>query len=465
MPRPRTDKSTIRDALLHYERGLRGDGSDPKDQEIARQAGFARTTYAEFKRGGQGRPRQSPTLSQLGGLSRVLRVPAELLFDRKTDPFTWEAQGLRWRYQLRTASDREQAHRLAAEGVAKGDPPGEMAERIGKLRAATTSGARAPDEPELRWLARGGFAMRLVELEPTEDLDELQDLELAKRLHEALMKVKHEDVEQLHVRVVRNVGHRDFFHDPAAPYLVARLAHRVVAEFLSAHSDVYNVGIAGGIHVAHFVRTISAATSPFPYRPGDNKRFVIVPLTLEPLFDHRLWLADPLAAEMRARAADLLGPERVRASSFRAAGFLENSKIGKLDKDSLAHVREFFGDLDVAIFGCGDTHDDGWIGQALKKLELKANAAPATDVCLNLIDRDGNEITLTDSEDTRQLLGAALPDIRRVVHATNKLALLVTSGARKGLPLTLVVKAGCADTIVCDQSAAHAALEAIGDGP
>ena len=39
------------------------------------------------------------------------------------------------------------------------------------------------------------------------------------------------------------------------------------------------------------------------------------------------------------------------------------------------------------------------------------------------------------------------------------LALLLTSGRSKGLPITLVVRAGCANAIICDQAAARAALE------
>jgi transcriptional regulator with XRE-family HTH domain len=464
MARPKTDKFTIRDALLRAERILRGGGSTPKDHEIAREAGFARTTYAEFKKGGQGTPRQSPTLSQLEGLSRIFRMPVEFFFDRRKDPFSWQRKdlGMRWRYQLRAATDREQAHRLAADGVARGDAPAEIAERIGKLWASGGYLAGPPDEATLRWMARGGFAMRLVELEPTEHLEELQDLELAKRLREALSKVKPADVEQLRVRVVRNVAHPSFLHDPAAPYLVARLAHRVVADFLRANPSVFNLGIAGGIHVGSFVRTIGAATSPFPDLPGGDKRYMIVPLTMEPLFEHRLWLSDPLAGEMRARTAELLGPDRVRAPSFRAAGFLLDAKNGKLDRESLAHVRELFSDLDLAVFGCGDTADDGWIGHALRKLDLKPTATPETDVCLNLLDRSGEEIALYQNEHRRELAGVRLPDIRRLARRDNKLALLLTSGARKGLPLTLVVRAGCADTIVCDQAAALSALEMLG---
>ena len=53
----------------------------------------------------------------------------------------------------------------------------------------------------------------------------------------------------------------------------------------------------------------------------------------------------------------------------------------------------------------------------------------------------------------------ALRHIKAV--AKKRLALLLTSGASKGLPLTLVVRAGCANAVVCDESAARAALEVL----
>jgi hypothetical protein len=43
-----------------------------------------------------------------------------------------------------------------------------------------------------------------------------------------------------------------------------------------------------------------------------------------------------------------------------------------------------------------------------------------------------------------------------------KLGLLLTSGASKGSPLVAVVRAGCANAVVCDERAARAALERLG---
>jgi len=55
-----------------------------------------------------------------------------------------------------------------------------------------------------------------------------------------------------------------------------------------------------------------------------------------------------------------------------------------------------------------------------------------------------------------------LAELQLLLEVLGRLALLLTSGASKGLPLTLVVRAGCANAVVCDEAAARAALEALG---
>ena len=44
-------------------------------------------------------------------------------------------------------------------------------------------------------------------------------------------------------------------------------------------------------------------------------------------------------------------------------------------------------------------------------------------------------------------------------YRDDRLALLLTSGPSKGQPIVVASRAGCADTVVCDVAAAHAALQ------
>ena len=58
-------------------------------------------------------------------------------------------------------------------------------------------------------------------------------------------------------------------------------------------------------------------------------------------------------------------------------------------------------DLDVAIYGCGDGVDDGWLSEVMRHVNVDPRSTPATDVCLNLLTADGQPIPLP---------AASLPD-------------------------------------------------------
>ena len=64
----------------------------------------------------------------------------------------------------------------------------------------------------------------------------------------------------------------------------------------------------------------------------------------------------------------------------------------------------------------------------------------------------------------REFVGISLSDIRRLVRTPNGLAVLLTSGHSKGQPIVVASRAGCTDTIVCDEAAALAALQVLSHG-
>jgi DNA-binding transcriptional regulator LsrR (DeoR family) len=132
----------------------------------------------------------------------------------------------------------------------------------------------------------------------------------------------------------------------------------------------------------------------------------------------------------------------------------------ELGQEAITLVQSRYQRLDVAVFGCGDAGDAGWISHAALHLGLRLDRPPVTDVCLNMLDTNAEPIPLVIRGAESEYLGVALRHIRQV--ARNRLALLLTSGVSKGLPLTLVVRAGCANAVVCDEAAARAALEVLG---
>jgi DNA-binding transcriptional regulator LsrR (DeoR family) len=445
----------IGETLQRIERWVSGTGKRPHHW-FARELETSDGVYGELLRGGAGQ-RQSPTIALLAQIARRFLVPPFSSFDREGDPFALEHAGLRWRLTGEVAGPREHALRLAAARAAQGSPPDEIADEIATLRQSQDPDAQAPGTDELRWMARAGFGLGLVTLLPSARGDELADAALAQELAGALAKVTPGGLRP-RVQVVPNVAHADFERDPVALHLMARVAHRVVAEFIATHRNASTLGFAGGTMLAAFVEATSAASSPFP---DDERRYTLVPLTLEPMTNHCFQLADALVGELWGRAAKLLGEHRVTAPTFKPFGYRVDQRIQRLQPDSVFAVRAHYPHLDVAVFGCGCPEEDGWISRALDEVGLHTAPKPVTDVVLNMLSSDALPIPLPDANGPREYLGASLRDVQRLARRRDKLALLLTSGAPKGLPLTVVARAGCTNAIVCDRAAATAALAAL----
>lgn len=459
MGRPHSERLDICEPLLSLEQDLRGGGKTPTDAEIAGGAGIPIATYRGFKIAIP-RKRHSPTLGHLISLARYFGVPLEIFFCGNDDPLTWLRRGVRWKLSGGATGEPERALRVAALRTLCGDSPDEIADRIERLMARRSVPARRPTEADIRRMARGGLALGLVEFDLSEGRDELVDGPLATALAEALRAVLPQDVPVPEICVVRNMAHRDFRCDPIAPFFVTYKAHALVADFLTRNPNAYTLGIAGGLHVATFARSIGARTSPFPDLPGSDKRFTLVPLTLEPFFEHRFELADALVAAMGAKAGYLLGSARLEAPTLKPFGYLFDGAAEPRPLDAAAGLRRHYSQLDVAIFGCGDKQDDGWIQHTLKDLGIDLETTPATDVCLNMLSETGELVPLPCGKGQRELLGVGLRDLRGLARSETKLSLLLTSGAAKGESLLPVALARCTNAIVCDQAAARVALDA-----
>jgi len=418
------------------------------DRETAKKIGIHPSTYCELK--SDARP---ATLGHLQLLCAYFRVSIETFIDSAAE-FTQQRGDLRWHVRAGLVDEHLITIRTVVESTLEGRSPGEIAVRIARGDGA----ARKATELAITPMARAGLALGLVDLVLAPGAYEVQDEELADKLAEALSN-RTGSLRRVTVKVVKNLAHADFERDPIVPFLIARVAHWLVARFLDEHPLASTIGIAGGIHLGTFVRTIGYASSPFP-RLG-TRRFNLVPLTLEPFHDHHFELADALVGELHNRAAMLLGGPWVHAPSFKPFGFLEDKKITSLETDSVPRVRELYHQLDVAIYGCGDRSDDGWIEWTQKLLGMDLDAK--TDVCLNMIDENAAPIPLPMHDGRpRGYLGAGIDRIRSLSPKKDKLTLLLASGRSKGLPITLVVRAGCANAVICDRAAALAALEVLG---
>jgi DNA-binding transcriptional regulator LsrR (DeoR family)/transcriptional regulator with XRE-family HTH domain len=457
-----TEKKVFRitRALEQHERWLGGSSTKGVVRKrIAEQLGVSESTYSEWFRK-DGAPRQSPTLTQLGQLMQRFLLAPFSIFDRDCDPFALEHEGLRWRLTGETAGTREHALRTAAACCALGWSPDEIGDRIATMRQSDDPGAEPPGAQEVAWMVRAGLGLGLLTLLPSARGDELGDAELAGELADALAQVTPSGIRP-RVWVVPNVAHPDFERDPVALHLVARVAHRVVAEFIAMHRSVATLGIAGGPTVAAFVEAIGGASAPFP--DEGPRRYTVVPLTLEPMKNHCFALSDALVGELWSRAAKLLGEHAVTAPTFKPFGYRVDHSIGRLEPESVFTVRAHYPHLDVAVFGCGCPEDDGGISRALDELGVHPVETPVTDVLHTWLARDGRPIPLPQSSGTREYLGASLRDAQRLARRRDKLALLLTTGAHKGLPLTVVARAGCTNAIVCDRAAAREALAALRD--
>lgn len=357
-----------------------------------------------------------------------------------------------WRASRGPTTAMYQAMRIAAGGVLDGKSPDEIAHRLGVMRSGRGRPALEPGEGRLRELAAGALDAGVIELSLSDSATEMENRELAGELVDAL-RADGDGTSSPEVTVVRNVCHPDFEHDPIAPWLIARAAHTRVAHHLAAGRPAFRVGLAGGRHCATFVRAIGPSSSPFPDPSGD-KRLTFVPLTLEPFVNHKLELADAAVGQISETARYALGADRVEAPTLQSFGYLLDREVA-LEHDAITLVREHYNDLDVAIFGCGDLVHDGWLEQLLRRLNFDLTTEPVTDVCLNLLGREGQAVPLPGG---RRFIGAGLPDIQRMVWNPRKLALLLTSGEAKGLPITVVARARAASGIICDEMAARSAL-------
>ena len=443
-------KLTIREALNRFQ-GWKG---APTDTKVADSAGMQRPTYSEQK----GRnPRQSLSLRDMAGLEEYYEEPLAAFLDRESNPLLRWHEGIAWRLESRVAGVREHAVRLAALGAVLGHKPSEIAQRIHTAFTSEDNAARAPDADEVAHMAHGGLALGLVVPELSEHAGEIERPELSKSLADALGRLSTRGVAP-EVRVVANVAHPGFGRDLVAPFLIARAAHQLVRSFLEVGKG-RTIGIAGGQHLDAFVRSTGPASSPFPSTPRGESSYTLVPLTLEPLYDHKHALADALVGELYARGNALLGPRRLTAPSFVPFGYICEGDVEQ-SNEAITLARSHYPELDVAVFGCGDDGDAGWIRHAAVTLGLRLDRQPVTDVCLNMLDAEAKPIPLVIRGAESEYLGVALRHIEPV--ARSRLALLLTSGASKGLPLTLVVRAGCANALVCDEAAARAALEVLG---
>jgi len=407
---------------------------------------------------------KSPSLTETVRLAAALTLSLEEIVDRRAPLYPLECNGIVWRLSGVPQGTRPRACRIAAALALSGRSQDEIRDAVEVVYAVRERRPLQLDEPSLRDMVQAGLDMGLARFESPPDgaANAFEDLDLASELAGSLA----DDAKALpadgsrpapEVHVVRNMAHPSFALDPVMPFLIARLAHQIVARHMVEHPTVYTIGLAGGMHCSTFVRSAGAESSPFPDESGD-KQIKFVPLTLEPFLSHKLPMADAVVGQMVAQARGLLGARRVDGCTLQSFGYVIDEKVSRLDDHGITQVRQHYRDLDVAIFGCGDLENDGWLEQVMRGVRIDAGTEPATDVCLNLLAEDGTPIALPDR---REFVGISLADIRRLVRRQDRLAVLLTSGRAKGRPIVVASRAGCAGTIVCDQAAAKAALEVL----
>ena len=460
MARPRRTPLSIAEPLRKLESQLLVPPGMPLDQFISAESGVPQSTYHGL-RAKDPKRRTSPTAAQQFQLAKFYRVPVtEIAGDAQLAFYEREGIQLRLCGDARLASQRELYE--AALGMVLGDSRKEISDRIHAVRGNPRGALAVPEEDVIR-MAHAGLAFGLVQLVGTQSREELRDQELETELRAALSRCypHHRDIGP--VQVVRNLTDPDFRQDPIAPFLIAYVAHALIEKFLHDNKGAFTLGLGGGLHVDTFVRTVDATSSPFPELPGSDRRFTIVPLTLEPFTEHKFRLADALVGELDSRAGSLIGPHRVESLTFTPFGFLAQRQVKPLEPNSIQNVRSHYQKLDIAIFGCGNREDDGWIQNVLQDLGVDSELVPETDVCMNMISDKAEAIALPPSDDggRREFLGVNFREIRGIAAAPNKLGLLLTSGKGKGRALSLVAQAGYANAIVCDQAAARAALDAL----
>jgi transcriptional regulator with XRE-family HTH domain len=476
--------------------------SEPTDGETADAIGIHRGRFSQLKakRAGGAEP-AAPTLAELEKLCVYFDVPVTTFLEGHERLLRSERSGIAWLLRAGFPGLREAEIRDVAVQVLRGHDRLAIARDLATERAARAArlpspriktavrkrgpkpkrsrsraegaearsgvaGALAPSEVAVEQarlaapsMVRAAFTLGLVALAPAIEPEKLERIDLARRLTDAFAAAT--DGAQVEVHVVRNVAHGSFHHDPIAPFVIARVAHRVLGRFLAEHPHAYTIGIAGGFHVGALVRSITLDSSPFPDQPQSDRGFTLVPLTLEPFHDHRLEHADALVGEFFSRANAILGSGRISAPSFVPFGYLEDRAVAGLETDSVVTVRDHYNRLAVAIFGCGDRGDEGWLANASLRLGVLSENAE-TDVCLNMLSEEAKPLPLPGGNGRREYLGVGLDVIRSLARQGDRLALLLGSGANKGKPISLVVRAGCANVVICDEAAGRAALAALG---
>jgi DNA-binding transcriptional regulator LsrR (DeoR family) len=160
-------------------------------------------------------------------------------------------------------------------------------------------------------------------------------------------------------------------------------------------------------------------------------------------------LATDLVAEMQYRAGSFLNPQLIDAPTQRTRYQKPGEVVSNLPPA---------GSTSLAVFGCGDREDQGWLRHLLEFLKLDHDHAPVTDVGLNLLSADGEEVPIPDVDGQAVQYGVDMTEIRGLAQGRGKLAMLVTSGPSKGIPIVAIVRAGAANSILCDQKAARAVL-------
>jgi hypothetical protein len=444
------EDTSLRAAILLGERDVRGSETPLTDAAIAQGMGLRPSRYCMLKH-----PRHpaTPTLAEALAVASYFDFPIEEVIGVDMPDFLDRSGPIAWR---RSGSIRDagiHAQRLAAVGVLAGVPPAQIAKRIRDMRAGRGLPPEDLDLQRLGELAMGGLTMGFVELVLSENRSELEDEDLAEELRCALREASPSGFVPV-VRVARDVAHPDFAWDPAAPFLAALIAHSIVADFLQRHRAVTRVGLAGGPHCLAFAASAERAGSPFP-DPWGNRRLSLYPLALEPFSD----LDVPLAVSVVSRMAEIarlrLGQRHVEAFGFQPIVHCQGDAIGRIDDGFVSAVQAQYRRLEVAIYGCGDLSPDGWLARMFELGHVRPGARAVTELFGIPLGENGEP---TPSPDGRRLVGMELPLLGRMASRPDRLALLLATGTPKGLPITVLARAGYAGVIVCDQAAARAAL-------
>lgn len=433
-------------------------GHGEKDGAAAQRIGLTAQQYSTYRKGGLATMRVVLLIAKAYnvGVDYVLRERPDLVLESNGD--------IGWRLSHELSRIDQILQRFVAVSVLRGYPREGIARELAKRRQPLDRES-SEDEIALAYeevgdLARGAITLGYVDLVATDPAKGFEVPGLSEALGKALTAAS-PGAREVHASVVRNVAGPGFNRDPIAPFLVARVAHEVLRRFLERYPYTANIGLAGGMHVQALVQTIGPRCSPFPDPTRGHRQFTFMPLTMEPFYDHLYGISDGLVAEFARRGAAMLGPRRIEAMSFKPFGLTGNAGEIRLDPMSVGFVRERYNRLDVAVFGCGTGPGDGWIDKMVHRLRLDAKEKVRTDVCLNLLDENGQLIPLEIEGRRREPLGVDLARIQTLARTKDRLALLLASGQAKGESMAVLAKAGAISAAVCDAAAAEACLNAL----